>query len=307
MKKITLVGLAAIACMLSSCNTTTYSPDPMQPAFDMYNAAMGQNTIALDPLFIAVRLSALLEETGGDYTANPELKNTLLGNNTTISYSGSGQYYTLNLNTNGVTTDLIRTGIVYIYTNGYANLKADNAQWYIRTEDDNPYSAYFSGYINVSLRDNAYLIRNNGTYWGVTISGLESEFPGNSYAITSNWGGTYNVSCVRKNDMGSEVHDFATTTSKQFLDKMRLIEITASGKTMSANDLIDVNTEEPIRYNPICGTIGLAPGGVMRVGLSGQISASSYCIVTWMDNTSGCRPYLEIEYNGMIGYGEGNL
>lgn len=290
MKKILFGVLIAFTAAFSSCNTHSGDDSGAAEAYGIYKLnyfVMVQHVVVTDPFNIALRLNALLVESGS-YT-DQTVKDKLFGNGTTIDYDQATGTYNINYS-GSITNDLSRTGITTINTNGYANLQEANALWEIKTTSSSPYKVSFGGEIIVNIPDEtyAYTISNNGTGWTVSMRNIQTYYSSDN-SQKADWTGTYNIT-----------PDVFSGSSEVLNSKYSMDVNVASSNAMNSIDVVNVSTDEkPIRFNPLCGARALAPGGKMLVTLaSGMLTSKSYFTTNWLESASGCKPSFTITYDG---------
>lgn len=299
MKKILFGAIIALTFIFSSCfKQDEYEDSEIVGIYYLNHAIMNQHIVALDPFNVALRLNALLIESEGDYT-DQTLITKLFGDKSTVSYDETDGIYSIYFD-GSATTDLARTGITIINTNGYANLMEANASWDIKTIASSQYKLTTDdGGIIVNIPEgtsSAYTVSNSGTRWTVRMRNFQSYYYSYS-SEKSDWTGTYTI-----------VPDTFSGSSEILKDTKFYIDVDVeSSVAMRSRDEVNVSTENPIRFNPVCGVRALAPGGTMKVILASgsMLDPTSYYTATWLTSISGCLPPLLLSYNGITQEFEG--
>lgn len=305
MKKIFLV-LAAVSLLFASClKSDPPETDPMIPALLMYSAVSFQNIAALDPFSVAFRLNSLLTEAEGNDFENivPATKEKFFGTWTKISYEASSGVYTIEFTGGAAEGDYLRSGKLFIHTNGNPVL-TDEAVWDISTETDKPYAMSLSdaSLVNINLVPDTdadtdaesqsrykYSIRTKDLHeWEVKVTDFDSWV--NSSSLHSNWGCTYTIS----HDGASQLPG-AIEAAKYYV----YVGTSSDAKTFLLGDRISVTTQSPIVYSAKCGWGVIVSGGEITISLSDiSYTSEGYCIVQWTETDNDCKPGTYIYYNG---------
>ena len=224
MKKIGSFLLGAVALLTGCSGGADFSGSKYDTAEEMYVQISTQNTIALDPMNVAMRLNTLLIEADKQglsivdddivLTNNNirlDIKRKMFGFGTRFKELAPGEYsiYYLSNYQPGVNEDNTRYGTIIINTGGkYLNDLGPGEYWTVRAEDD----LKSEGIVKIEYPDfKISRIQNN--QWNLSFEGCAVYWLTTSKEDCSNWNGEYVVT-QRSGDQSY----FSMTTAEYELD-----------------------------------------------------------------------------------------
>lgn len=315
MKKILTFALAALTALsFPGCMKSGSSWEDMQPVMPgmyIYQMALNQNVIAMEPASAGMRLAmlvseALAQDPDYDLTKLADVKasdkpvlTTLFNSQTEIEVIGTNdnvESYRIKFKEGMQQADgLVLSGSMLVRTNGAKSL-AEGGTWDIILEDVTATSTSSSGgsqqttkiYINGGMTR----ITNAGDVYAITISGLSSNFDESS--ITSSWSGNFKVT----------VPD-ATYTYETCAGKLFKLEGIASGQSMyAASELVPLSLSYSVSEATYAGL--QIVDGKQTCKLTNPLEydptafPSSEVVYYWtlneLNNTVSCQ----ISYNGSV-------
>lgn len=313
MKKILTFALAAVAMMsFQGCikNDNSWSEyQSVLPGMTIYQLAMNQNTIAMEPADAGMRLAmlvaeALSQDPESDLTdldevtvSSTRVLPSLFNSMTEVEALVSGNYritFSDGAQQNG--SGLVLSGAIQVQTNGVKSL-ADGGTWSLTTENLTIQATSSSGSTTskIFLDGGVTNITCDGAgQFTVSVSGLRSHFDGSS--IYSNWSGEFTVTAPD-----------ASLTYEKCLKKNFKVSGSASGPTMYTADAI-LSQPLTIRYTLTDGLYRglLIVDGVQTCTLPNVSEYSmtdfpaSSVVYTWTYNEASNSRTYSISYNGSV-------
>lgn len=308
MKKFVTFALAAVAALsLSGCMKGSNSWEEMQPVMPgvyIYQMAMNQNVVSMQPANAGMRLAMLISEAlsqDPEYdltklslvksSSNRYVLPALFNEGTTVEVvEGTG--YRIKFNENmQQTSGLILSGSMLVRTNGSASL-VDGGTWMITPESVTVTSPATSSSQSTKIIINGGVttIACVGSTYTISISGFSIHF--DEATIDSNWSGSFRVT------VPDASYTYETCSGKQFE-----VEGAASGATMyTATETTPLTINYSLESGKYYGMQIVSGTQTCKLPNPFEYSTSIFpadeVAYTWLYNEINSSYTYQVSYNG---------